>query len=837
MKLQKQIEELISKNSDDFEVSKIIKKEINLYLNSLDSTFEKDFGKSFLVKHTKTTDYFIITMYKYIIRKYFGDYAPLINSIPITIVALGSYAREQLCVYSDIDLMIIYEKTPGYNVQEIISSFLQLAWDSSLKLGHRVHTLDDLFNASLKDHTIKTALIESRYICGSKFLWTKSENELSKIRKYNQKEYIKNKIDEFNDRKNQTLLNMQPNIKTSVGGLRDVNTLYWILNVLYGVKRIKDAVPSVIKESEYKEIILSVEFLYRVRTALHLSAKKKEDRLILELIPNVAKKFNLNEQKLIKKTFQAMLNIQVFSQILIKRLTSPLFFDKQNIKKLKNNKLYNNIFVCQNTIYTSMKPQKVNLEDILNNIIKFHHEDFKYDISFINYLLNCNLTKPNPQNFYKIVKKLFYKKYLYEIFLAFFYAKIIDKIIPPLKKVICLAQFDGYHEYPVDIHSIRTLKFLENIEDSFIKELYINLSNEEKALLKIVALCHDSGKGRKKDHSLLGSAIVKNFLTQLQFDQEYILDGALLVKYHTLMSNIANHEDIYSEKVIFSFIHKLKKPKILDLLYILTYVDINAVTKKRYSTFQANLLKELYLTSKKAFLNTKRIGEAGKREQKEKLLKKDQSFLNLNRTLKKKILSIESNLLFFKYSPTQIVNIAKWVSNLKAPYEYYIENNTHLSISIIRNQELNLGYLLAKLSNLDVVNMDIYKIFNKVKYFRVDFLEKVEPEEIFYVQEIIKNSFNMEAKAKLTKPIIFKDEIDIDCNHSQTYARMSINCKNQKGLLANIISIFDDLGIDIASAKIQTIKNRARNMFLIQKNGKFCSNEELIIKKLVSIGV
>ncbi len=837
MKLQKKIEDIISKNGDDFEVSKVIKHEITSYLNSLDHTFSKDFGKSFLVKHTKTTDNFIVIMYKYIIRKYFGDYAPLINSIPITIVALGSYAREQLCVYSDIDLMIIYEKTPGYNLQEIISSFLQLAWDSSLKLGHRVHTLDDLFEASLKDHTIKTALIESRYICGSKFLWTKSENELSKIRKYQQKEYIEIKINEYNERHKKSMLNMQPNIKSSTGGLRDINTLYWILNSLYGAKKIKDVTPTIISDKEYKEIIVAVEFLYRVRTALHLSAKKKEDRLLLELIPSVAKRFNLNEQKLIKKTFQSMLNIQVLSKILIKRLTSAIFFKQENIQKLKHAKLYNHIFLCQNTIYSSMHPKKDHLEKIINSIIIFHKKNFKYDISFIYYLMSCDTSKINLPSFNMAVKRLFYKEFLYELFLAFFYAKIIDKVVPPLRKVICLAQFDGYHEYPVDIHSIRTLKFLENIEDDFIKNIYLNLTDDEKALLKIVALCHDSGKGRKKDHSLLGSAIVKNFLKQLQFSTTHIEYGALLVKYHTLMSNIANQEDIYSEKVVFSFIHKLQKPKILDLLYILTYVDINAVTKKRYSTFQANLIKELYIASKEAFTNTKRIGEAGKREQKEKLLKKDKEFIKLNRTLKKKILSIESNLLFFKYSPSQIVKIALWASKLDQPYAYHVENSTNLTISIIRVNELNLGYLLAKLSNLDVVSMDIYKIFNKIKYFRVDFLEKVEEHEIIYIEKVIHESFNMNAKAKLKKPIIYKDEIEINCNHSKTYARMSIDCKNQKGLLANIISIFDDLGIDIASSKIQTIKNRAKNMFLIQKNGKFCSNEELILNKLISTGV
>ncbi|PIF03526.1 MAG: protein-PII uridylyltransferase, partial [Arcobacter sp.] len=127
--LKIQLEELISQNSSDFEISKLFKNYFKNYLKTIDKTLEESIGKDFFVKHTKHTDKFLILLYKYILRKHFGDYQPLSTAIPITLIALGSYGREQLCIYSDVDLLILYEDVRGYNLKEIMEEFITLAWD------------------------------------------------------------------------------------------------------------------------------------------------------------------------------------------------------------------------------------------------------------------------------------------------------------------------------------------------------------------------------------------------------------------------------------------------------------------------------------------------------------------------------------------------------------------------------------------------------------------------------------------------------------------------------------------------------------------------------------
>jgi [protein-PII] uridylyltransferase len=130
--------------------------------------------------------------------------------------------------------------------------------------------------------------------------------------------------------------------------------------------------------------------------------------------------------------------------------------------------------------------------------------------------------------------------------------------------------------------------------------------------------------------------------------------------------------------------------------------------------------------------------------------------------------------------------------------------------------------------------MDISKLFNELKYFKIDFATKIDESEIPLIEQIIHDAFDPTKKSIKQIPLIKKEEIDIDCDHSKSYAIMHLRSKNQRGLLAYVIDLFDDLGIDIVTAKVHTLKNRVRDMFLIEKNGNFCHNTELIIEKLTT---
>ena len=835
MDIEQLIEDLIEKNASDFEISKLIKEHIKEYLSSLNEIFIENQGKDFLVKHTKKIDQFITIIYKYTLRKHFGNYMPFSNAIPIVLVGMGSYGREELCVYSDIDLMVVYKSVPGYNIEPLIQAMLYLAWDAGMKLGHRTHQLDELVSASNQDLTIKTAMLESRFLCGSKLLWMETERELLKIQKWDKKNVIEQILEANEQRRAKNPMSMEPNIKEGVGGLRDANTLAWICKIIYGNIRVKDLVPEIIDEEEYKEFRSALEFLYRLRSALHLSAKKKQDILNLEFIPDVAEKLGFKDKilknaqmQLSTRTLSSMDTINITCKIFIKKVTASILSNPALIGKIRQGRIEKGLYCIEDCVVASFKKPSVQLGVILEQLQYFDDPKITFDISYVNYIMHSKHALHNTQKTYKLFKNLLFNPNLYTIFEVLYEASLLQQLIKPLKHILNLAQFDGYHKFPVDTHSLHCLYHVENIKDTFVKSLFDDLCPEGKGLMKLVVFMHDIGKGRKGNHSELGAKIFKAYATKLHFSEEAINTGTLLIKYHTLMSNTASREDIYNEKVVLAFISKLQSPQILRMLYILTYADMSAVNDNIYSGFSAKLLREFYNFSMEMFDKEELIDETTKRLRKENILKKSPEFLALSKSLQKKTLSVQSNFFFLKQKSYEIIQIVKDAEET-GDYSFKITNDTHLGITVIRTKNFNIGYLLGKLSFLDLAHMDIYKLFDDKKYFQIDFNEKVEPSDIEYIRELVDNSFDMSKKVTLKKPFILKGEIDIDCEHSKSYALMHINTKNQNGLMAYMMRIFDDENIDIAMAKIQTIKNRTRNLLLIEKTEGLCKNKQQIL--------
>ncbi len=833
MDITQRIEDLIENNAPDFEISKLFKQYIAEYKEGLSELFEANQGKDFLVRHTKQLDHIIKMMYKIVLRKTFNDYVPMRNNIPISFIALGSYGREQLCVHSDIDLMIVYEASEGFNIQHIIEKFLYLAWDAGLKLGHRVHEIKDLRSASTEDITIKTAFFESRLITGSNFLWMRVTRELGQIRHFEQKEFILAKMEESTIRREKFPTSMQPNIKESVGGLRDSHLLFWVVHTLHGISNVKDLSGTLFSEEDYKEYRIALELLFRVRSALHLIANKQQDILVLEYIPEVTKKLGFSSQRLlVAKTMQAMWTINHFTQINTYKLSRQFMFDPKNIPLLRSNHICQGFYELHDTIYTSIHAKDVTHAELLEFLSRLEDKVYHFDPSVLGRIKSSMVQGQLNKKERTYLLALFSRRYLHCILQLFFDAGILQDVIPPFAKVIFLPQFDGYHTHPVDIHSLMCIKALEEIKDPLALELYKDFSHEERTLLHITTLLHDAGKGRVQDHSLVGAKLFSSYASELALSDEMIEIGTLLIKHHIAMSHVAFREDFYHEKVLFSFISKVPDDRTLKLLFVLTYADINGVSQKTYNSFNAKLLRELYYASLEVMDNKEMIGEATKRRKREEALQKSQAFKDLSKTQQKHILSIESNLFFIKHKPMEIVELYQKASDFEK-YTYTITHTPNLKIEIFKNIPLNLGYLLGKLNFLNIAAMDIFKLHNDVKYFKIEFSQALDKDDTFHIEDIIEDSFDMNKKIQLNKPVIKENEISLDCEHSNTYARLSINAADQSGLLAYIIKTFDDEAIDIATAKVHTIKNRARDQFLIEKNGNICHNAEKIIDMLV----
>ncbi len=812
-----EIENLIYENAPDFEISKVLKREIKSYYKTLDKTFSQNNGKDFLLKHTRKIDEIIEIVYQVAMRSMFGSYIPMKSTLPLTLLALGSYGREQLCVYSDIDLMIVYKEVKGYNIKEMIEKILILLWDAGLKLGHRVHEIEELFEVSQSDITIKSSMIESRFIEGSTQLWHQTQNELNKIRKYKQEEFIDSKIEEMKALHKKYPMSMEPNLKEGVGGFRNGNLVYWIGNILYNIPRIKDLDRSIVSDREYREFRIALDFLFRVRSALHLATGKKEDRLRLELLPSVAKYLGYKDSnrehiKLSRNVISSLKIIKLHTTVWISQMSSAYDSKKMLTPKKQNDSYY----------------------ELLKQLSDAPKERFPVHPSFLK-ALNSSFREPNVDDrVYIILKKIFQTSHTHLILETLIDTRLLGYTIPYIKSIINLPQFDGYHQHAVGIHTVKCIEALENIKDNRVAVLYNHLDDREKMFIKLVVLIHDAGKGRKRVHHEVGTILFKGLASKFNLTKKEIKVGRNLILYHTLMSTTAQREDLYSEQTILKFSSHFPTQKELNFIYILTYADMNGVGSNIYNEFNSKLINTLYKESCLAIYNVTLIKETRKRIKKERQLKQIEEFRELPNSLKKRTFKINSDMFFIKNTPQKIIDIVNR-ANILEDYSFNISNDKFLTIEILRKDNLDLSYLLHKLSDLEIVQVDIYKLFLGIKYFKIDFAQNITKDSELYIRDTILTSLKREHTLLLNRPNIEIKNINIDCNHSKEHAVMRLNCSNQKGILSYLIKLFDKFKVDISSAKIHTKMNRVNDLFLIEKNGNFCNNTEQIIKELTEI--
>jgi [protein-PII] uridylyltransferase len=809
------LENLIEQKAEDFAVSKLFKEEKTAYYETLIERFSPSHPRAFLVQHARAIEEFIAYFYRYVLRGHFGDYAPPFSAIPIAFVALGSFGREQCAPYSDIDLMIVYKHTHGYNIKPLVERILYLAWDSGFHLGHRVHEIGELEEAANGDITIKTAMLEGRFFYGSRILWVEIETKLKKIRLNDQENYISQKLEEYRARRAKNPIVMEPDIKECAGGLRDSDALFWIAKALYGVSSTKDLVGSIIGEEDYREFHQALESLFRVRIALHLFTKKRSDALILERQREVAIYLGFSDTKTRKAE-------RFFLQKVLASLKTISRHCEYYLAKLTRR---DNTAI--NAIAAPFDERRETLIDLTRQAIQ-SPIDGDYDISFVMALRRAENIRLGS-SMRRMIRAIFDRPDCYKIVTVFDLADRLETLLPPLKGTINLAQFDGYHTRPVDEHSILTLKNMCLLEGD-LRELFLTLSDEEQALLRLVALLHDCGKGGMRDHSEAGALRFRKFAKALDFRADLTERGALLIRAHTLMNAVARSRDIYSDRVVFAFASQLGAKSLVTALYLLTVCDMSAVASGVYTPFAAELLRDLYFRAIAALDKNEQIGEAATRLRKEKQLLSYEGFTSLEPRLQRRILGVDSTLFFLKYKPAEIVEFSKRAAATDR-VSFSAVSSPSLTLEVISKAPFNLGWALGKLAWLDLGAMDIFKLFDGAKMFRM-FFRKPLDEAIGTLAELVENALDMSRAMKYARPTIKKKEIEIDCDHSPTYARMSLDAPDQQGLMAFVIDIFDRRGIDIAAAKIATIKRRANNLFLIEKTGRFCADQKEIVEEL-----
>ena len=414
-------------------------------------------GRSLLKIHSKWVDE--------VIQEFYKNFS---QNTQNCIIALGGYGRNQLNPFSDIDLMILYTKLDS-SIEKLSKDLSDLLYKLGYDTSVIVRTLKDCFELSKKDDTIKTSLMDSKYVCGNQKLFLRYEFILKKIIEMDKVSYVKTKIESYQIRHTKygnTVFVLEPNIKEGVGGLRDYHSVVWIYKAIFNTKNALDMKKhNLMTDFDYETLTSALYFLWRLRNAMHFVANGKNDILYLNLREAIASEMQIYassyfsaQERLMRKYYYYARKMQDVCEKLINKAAiyisenkNPVVFEIDSKTKVVNNHL---------EFYDDL-----NLYNIL--ILFYYSVRYCVNLSF-DTIYSINTTNISNQKNDLFVFKLFrlifsYPKPMYKQIYQMHKSNLLNKLIPEFGKIYCLSEYSMYHKYTVDEHSLQALYFLDEL--------------------------------------------------------------------------------------------------------------------------------------------------------------------------------------------------------------------------------------------------------------------------------------------------------------------------------------------------------------------------------------
>ena len=536
------------------------------------------------------------------------------SSERLALVATGGYGRGELAPYSDIDLLFLipYKSTPW--AENVVEYILYILWDLGLKVGHATRTPEECSRLAKEDLTIRTALLEARYLWGDEDLFKLAAKRFfRRVVAGTHADFVDQKLEERNIRHKRlgdSRYVVEPNIKDGKGGLRDLQTMWWIARYLYGVSRAKAVNPNILTEDENRQFKKAESFLWTVRVALHFLADRAEERLTFDMQKRLSETLQYKPhpglsavERFMKHYFIVAKQVgdltRVFCAVLEARQKKTFFSRIRRTKKLKE-------FALESSRLTILK--KEDFENNPNLMVRIFRVADEHGLD-----IHPDALRLLKHNLRRITAQLRDDTKANEDFLAVLTSKnkaeanlrrmneagLLGRFIPDFGRVVSQMQYDMYHHYTVDEHTIQAIGFLPRIENGELAEDH-PLSTEvirkivSRRVLFVAVLLHDIAKGRGGDHSQLGSEVAKDLCPRLGLKPAETETVAWLVRWHLLMSNTAFKRDLADHKTILDFCEIVKSPERLRLLLVLTVVDIRAVGPGTWNGWKGQLLRSLY---------------------------------------------------------------------------------------------------------------------------------------------------------------------------------------------------------------------------------------------------
>ncbi len=538
----------------------------------------------------------------------------------VALVAVGGYGRRELLPHSDIDLLILLERNNYSKHKDNIQSFLTLLWDIGLEVGHSVRSISECKSQAATDVTVLTAMMESRTITGDDELRQKMDKKIGPKKIWSSPKFFIAKRDEQRERhqkSDHTEYSLEPNLKTSPGGLRDIQTLGWIARRQYGALTFEELVAEgILIDEEVEELIRGRSHLLRIRFALHLLTGRDENRLLFEHQQRLAGQFGYEDgdqlavEQFMQAYYRTAHRINAISDILLQHFDEALVRNRERlvVKPINDRfqQLNNFVEVISDDVFEKHPSALIEMFTIVAGDMKMEGiraSTIRLARQYVH-LIDDDF-RSDPENAKLFMQLLGSDNHLFTQLRRMARYGILGAYLPEFGRVIGQMQFDLFHIYTVDAHTLQVVRNMrrfryKNNEQQFPIAAHIHARLPRVELLYIAGLYHDIAKGMGGDHSELGVGIARAFCERhglATWDTNLV---CWLVQNHLVMSSTAQRKDIQDPEVIHEFAEFAADQVRLDYLYALTVADINATNPTLWNGWRASLLSQLYSETKKA---------------------------------------------------------------------------------------------------------------------------------------------------------------------------------------------------------------------------------------------
>ncbi len=778
----------------------------------------------------------------------------------ITLIAVGGYGRGELHPHSDVDILILTQSDISKELETHISEFITELWDIRLDIGHSVRTVQDCVERARKDVTIATNLLESRRICGTQLLAEQLTPHLQKDDFWPSKNFFIAKRDEQLNRHKQfkgAAYTLEPNLKASPGGLRDIQNISWVALRHFDVDAIDELIAHrYLTHNEYNELIECQDYLWRMRYALHIVARRNENRLLFDHQGPVAEMMGFGDsgkasiERMMKRFFRIINYVTELNEMLLQHFHQAILNsnDEIDIIDLDNDFCLHGNMVRIKKLRAFTRPQmmiKLFLVIADNPQIKGIHSET------IRLLRNARRRLIAGLNDYAECRRLFmvlmkHPRGLGRAFNLMHKHEILAAYLPEWRNIVGQMQFDLFHAYSVDEHSYRLIKNLYRFSlpdhaHEFPLCSKIMQRIRKPHLLYLGGVFHDIAKGRGGNHSDLGAIDALEFGKMHNLSKHDSRLIAWLVQNHLLMSVTAQRKDISDQDVIKEFGEIVRDEAHLDYLYCLTVADMRATNESLWNSWKANLLEELYFATRSAF----RRGLEKPVELRTKIRENKAKAIELlaENTIDKSVIlplwkSFKADY-FLRYSPQQIAWHARHIlTHNKERSLVLISEKPYrggTEVFVYTKDKPNLFAATSTALGMKKLSIHDAKILSSKDGYTLNTFVvldcKDQPIKDLYIADDIKTNLcrllDQDEDVKIIKRPIptklkqFKFPIRISFIKQNTKRTTSLEIVaiDRPGLLAEIGDIFQQLKLNVHMAKITTFGEKAEDMFII-------SNEE-----------